>query len=120
MTNPDAWVATVTINLARSRFRRLSSERRANRRWRNLNDSHIESVAADIDAGEIREALCSLPERQRAVIVLRFYGELTVDEVAQALRVSAGSVKTHTYRGLQSLRRSLAHLGFEDRSDLGS
>ena len=52
-------------------------------------------------------ALDRLPSRQRAVLVLRYYGELSVAETATALGISAGSVKTHTHRGLAALQAAL-------------
>jgi RNA polymerase sigma-70 factor (sigma-E family) len=55
----------------------------------------------------VRAALSRLPRRQQAVLVLRFYYDLPVDEVATTLGCSTGTVKTHTSRGLATLRRLL-------------
>lgn len=49
-------------------------------------------------------ALAKLPPRQRATLVLRFWEDLTVDETAQIMRCSTGTVKSQTARGLQTLR----------------
>ncbi len=56
-------------------------------------------------------ALRLLPERQREAVALRFYLDLPEVEIAAAMGVSAGSVKTHLHRALATLAR---HLG-EDR-----
>ncbi len=48
-----------------------------------------------------------LPHRQRQVVTLRFYAELTTDEVAATLHISAGSVKSHLHRALNTLRDRL-------------
>lgn len=48
--------------------------------------------------------LARLPHRQRAVVVLRFYCDLSVAETAELLRISPGTVKSHSARGLVALR----------------
>ncbi|MFC5187638.1 SigE family RNA polymerase sigma factor [Actinomadura harenae] len=58
-------------------------------------------------AVDLREALKALPARQRAVVVLRFYCDLSVEQTAEALGCTGGTVKSHTARGLAALRRSL-------------
>jgi RNA polymerase sigma-70 factor (ECF subfamily) len=54
-------------------------------------------------ADEVRTALAALPEQQRAVIELAYFGGYTQSEVAQELDVPLGTVKTRTARGLQRL-----------------
>ena len=68
------------------------------------------------DRDRLRRALQELPPRQRAVVVLRFYDDLTEAQTAELLGVSTGSVKTHASRGLQRLRASLAAEEEETRS----
>jgi RNA polymerase sigma factor (sigma-70 family) len=61
------------------------------------------------------DALRQLPARQRAVIVLRFYEDLTETAVAEALGVSVGTVKSQTAKALQRLRVS-PHMSDEMRT----
>jgi RNA polymerase sigma-70 factor (sigma-E family) len=65
------------------------------------------AVAADLDAVGLREvltrALATLPPAQRAVLVLRFYEDLSVDQTADLLGVPAGTVKSQTARALERL-----------------
>jgi RNA polymerase sigma-70 factor (sigma-E family) len=51
-----------------------------------------------------RAALAGLPERQREAIVLRYYAGLSEDEIAAAMRISRGAVRSHTARGMAALR----------------
>ncbi|HWS39288.1 MAG TPA: SigE family RNA polymerase sigma factor [Actinoplanes sp.] len=55
----------------------------------------------------VRAALSRVSRRQQAVLVLRFYYDLPVDEVATVLGCSPGTVKTQTSRGLAAMRRLL-------------
>ena len=55
----------------------------------------------------LRAALATLPAKQRATLVLRYYADLSVDETAEALGVPANTVKSHTARGIAALRRTL-------------
>ncbi len=50
-------------------------------------------------------ALARVPARQRAALVLRYWEDLSIEDTAQALRCSPGTVKSQTARGLESLRR---------------
>ena len=62
-----------------------------------------ELVERMVWADEVRTALGALPEPQRAVIELAYFGGYTQSEVAQELDVPLGTVKTRTARGLQRL-----------------
>jgi RNA polymerase sigma-70 factor (sigma-E family) len=66
------------------------------------------AVAADCDAAlDVRSALADLPPGQRAALVLRFYCDLSVGQSAEVLGCTAGTVKSQTAKGLDSLRRAL-------------
>jgi len=56
------------------------------------------------DRLDLRRALALLPTSQRVVLVLRFWDDLTVQEVADVLRLSPGTVKSRTSRGLNAMR----------------
>ena len=59
------------------------------------------------EADRLRQAIGSLPARQRQVLVLRYYLNLSEADIASTLRVSRGSVKTHASRGLATLAQHL-------------
>jgi RNA polymerase sigma-70 factor (sigma-E family) len=71
----------------------------------------VPEVGASVDDPErrtdLREILAALPSRQRAVLVLRFYEDLSVDQTADALDCTPGAVKTLTNRALKGIRRRL-------------
>jgi RNA polymerase sigma-70 factor (sigma-E family) len=63
----------------------------------------------------VLDALRSLPERQREVITLRYYLDLSEGEIADALGISRGAVKSHGSRGAAALRQRLAPWWEEER-----
>jgi RNA polymerase sigma-70 factor (sigma-E family) len=63
------------------------------------------------DRSELFEALQSLPAMQRKVVVLRHWLGLSVEETARELRISAGTVKSHSSRGLEKLQAVLSIRG---------
>jgi RNA polymerase sigma-70 factor (sigma-E family) len=71
-----------------------------------------DSEAADADRRlSVLSLLGTLPPRRRAVLVLRYFCDLSVEEVAEAMGCSEGTVKSQTARALESLR---ANLGKEE------
>ena len=81
------------------------------RRWTGeVPTDALPEVVADRDLVEVRHdvlaALAKLPRGQRAVVVLRFYDDLTEAQTAEALGVSVGTVKSQTSRALRALRES--------------
>jgi RNA polymerase sigma-70 factor (ECF subfamily) len=105
MISPEAWAYRVAFNLSTSRWRRRAIERRAMSR---IESSRV--VADDDEAAAItvREAVYSLPERQRAAVVLRYYADLPVAEVATVLGCAPGTVKALTSQGIGGLRQRLS------------
>ena len=55
--------------------------------------------------GEMIAAVRALPARQREALVLRYYADMSEAEIAEAMGVSQGAVKSHTSRGIAALRR---------------
>ncbi len=64
-------------------------------------------------AADLRSAVAALPEPYREVVVLRFFSELSLDEIARQLDRPLGTIKTHLHRGLLRLRGAVAT---EDKS----
>jgi RNA polymerase sigma-70 factor (sigma-E family) len=62
-----------------------------------------------LERSAVIAALRGLPVRQREAIVLRYYADLSEAEIAAAMRISRGAVKSHTSRGMAALRVALEH-----------
>jgi RNA polymerase sigma-70 factor, ECF subfamily len=69
-------------------------------------DPGVAVTAADT-AAQVREAVTHLPEPYRETIALRYFAELSIEEIAQALDRPVGTVKVHIHRGLERLRAQL-------------
>jgi RNA polymerase sigma-70 factor (sigma-E family) len=103
MDRPDAWLRRVAMNLAKSRFRRRHAEHRANQRLQaRTTDVHEDPDTAR--ALSVRQAISALPHRQKAVLILHYYGDLTLAQVAEVLDCSEGTVKSLAHRAVQRLR----------------
>lgn len=65
-------------------------------------------VAQRQEDGRVLAAVRTLPERQREVLILRYYADASEAEIADALQISRGAVKVHAHRGMATLRSLLA------------
>jgi len=105
--NPEAYVRAIMVNEFASGWRR---------RWRgelptaDLPDLPLGNDDGDGDAVSTRQqlmaALATLPPRQRAVVVLRFFHDYTEAATAEAMGTSVGTVKSQTFKALAALRVS--------------
>ena len=102
--SPEAYARTVVANLAKDRWRSLG------RRPAEAPLVHdVPLVAPDdrLDRDALMRAARDLPPGQRAVLVLRYFDDLSVEETAEALGITAGTVKSQTSRALANLRAAL-------------
>ena len=63
-----------------------------------------QGAMTELERGAVIAALRTLPERQREALVLRYYADLTEAQIASTMGISRGAVKSHTARGMSSLR----------------
>lgn len=103
----EAYLRSVVCNLTRMRIRHLQVARK------NV-ETRVEFVASAESSALLRDdqrallsALRRLPTRQREALVLRHWLGLKEGEIAATMGISAGSVKTHTSRGIAALTEAM-------------
>ncbi|MFJ6670309.1 SigE family RNA polymerase sigma factor [Actinosynnema sp. NPDC091369] len=119
LDHPEAYVRQVVVNLARDRWRRAK---------RRVAEQPLVDVTAPPDPGDharrvvdqqvLQQALAALPQRQREVVVLRFFADLSVAETAQTMGTTEGTVKSQTHRALSLLRQALGSETFQEANDV--
>lgn len=100
---PLVYLRATVVNLARSRLRRRVVARRYVAPEARAAESAEDEAVLLADHHEVFDALRALPRRQRECLVLRYYLDLSEAEIASTLGISAGSVKSHSHRGLRAL-----------------
>lgn len=108
--DPEAYVRRVLVNTWSSWWRR---------RWRgevptsDLPDhAGLDEYAGSDRRSAVQTALSRLPRRQRAIVVLRFHEDMTEAQVAHALGISVGTVKSQTSKAFAKLRGDAALTGY--------
>jgi RNA polymerase sigma-70 factor (sigma-E family) len=101
------YLRATVCNLTRNRLRHLRVVRLRRPDPPEPVRSSEHSVLLAEEHRELLAALDRLPRRQREALVLRYWLDLSEREIAEAMGVSPGSVKTHASRGLSALGKSL-------------
>ncbi|HVF18930.1 MAG TPA: SigE family RNA polymerase sigma factor [Mycobacteriales bacterium] len=102
-----AYLRQTVVNLSRSRMRRRQVVARHEPAPVPDGASAEHEAIGLAEREAVIAALRLLSDRQREAVVLRYYGDLSEAEIAQAMGVSAGSVKSHVHRGMAALTRHL-------------
>jgi len=105
--NPDAYARTCVVHAAIDERRRPWHRERASSDGMPDPPGPDQAAVLD-DRAYLMAALHRLPRAQRVVVVLRFYEGLSIEQVAEVLGRSPGTVKSHASRGLAALRTLLA------------
>lgn len=123
------WVYAVARNLVYDRFRSALYRHEQVRTDEELTEDEISEGAyfemqmtvpaaevqalAHISAEVVRAKLQHLPVAQREVIIMRFYGEMKLEEIAQITCCPLGTVKSRLFKGLQHFKQLLAEVEYE-------
>ena len=105
-----AYLRSMVVNLTRMRLRHLQVARKHAARGGDVPvhaASGEERAVLREDQKALVDAVQALPARQREALVLRFWLDLRESEIADAMGISAGSVKVHVSRGMAALSRIL-------------
>ena len=105
----STWLFQIANNLCRDRWRRLSTRGRALEAFRR------ERIATQVPAeqpgphggDQMRDRVLSLPEKQREVLVLRYYQDLSEAEIAAVLGIPKGTVKSRMHTAVRALREAI-------------
>lgn len=100
-----AWFSQILVNVCRTRLRQ-----RSKRRTLDVDEVDLESAdpfRASLARDAVGRALSSLSQELRMVVVLRYWGELSLAEIADRLRIPIGTVKSRHHAAMQVLRRRI-------------
>jgi RNA polymerase sigma factor (sigma-70 family) len=98
---PYGWVTRVSANLA------IDELRHRRRRPAPTEREPATAAASPEDRIDLERILEMLPRRQRQVLVMHYFDDLTHDAIAAGMHITAGTVKQHHSRGLAALRRKV-------------
>lgn len=105
-----AYLRSIVLNLARDHNRRgLVSLRHRSAAGREVDvvEDAADQLARTEENREVLDAVRLLPTRQRDCITLKYFEELSIDQIAETLGLSVNSVKTHLQRAMAALDRNL-------------
>jgi len=105
LERPGGWTRRVVVNLAHDHGRHLAVRRRRLSELANRIAGAEDEVSLD---GEMWAAVAMLPERQRIAVALFYIGDRSVSDVAEAMGVHEGTVKTMLHKARERLRGVLS------------
>ena len=102
-----SYLRRVTVNVATRRWRRRGLARRRDRSALDWLPMDRDAAGDVVERDRTLRAVMALPPRRRAVVVLRFYDDLSEQSIAEVLGISLGTVKSQLSRALEQLRGDL-------------
>jgi RNA polymerase sigma-70 factor (sigma-E family) len=101
LSSPGGYLRSTVVNLCRDKARRNQIEQRG-------AASMPAATVVSPTTSELLDVLFRLPYRQRAVLVMRYWGDWSEAEIAQALRCRPGTVKTLASRGVARIKKEIS------------
>lgn len=109
--DPERYVRQILVNASIDRWRRIGRHPEIPLASSGADPRTADTAAAVADRDLLLRGLAALPPRQRAVLVLRYFEDLSEAETATMLGCSVGTVKSQTARGLARLRDGTSEAG---------
>ncbi|MCC7407906.1 MAG: RNA polymerase sigma factor [Phycisphaeraceae bacterium] len=116
-SSPRAWLYGIAANELRMYWRQIHRRRRHEHAWAtqtarlHLSEDAVEGLALREQNhrrfADLHRHLLSLPQRHRTALTLRFFEQLTYEEIAQATGKRVGTIKSWIHRGLKQLRNRM-------------
>lgn len=111
------WLYAIATNLARDHYKRAEMRHGGSASdhetlWEAAGDPSAgpeESLLAEREAQQVAQAVTALPAHQREAVILRYYQDLSLAEIAETLGVPVGTVKSRLSLGLRRLRAMVEH-----------
>jgi DNA-directed RNA polymerase specialized sigma24 family protein len=97
--DPPSYLRRMVVNATRDHHRRIRIERRF------VHVAPPPAVIPEVD--EVILIVQRLPNRQRQALALRFYADMSLEQIAQLLECPTGTVKSLIHRGIEGLRKEL-------------
>jgi RNA polymerase sigma-70 factor (ECF subfamily) len=118
----STWLTAIAVNKCRSHRRRLRvvwkrfvRASREESEWPAPASSGADALSADETSARVREAVAALSPRDREVVVLRYFEDLSLDEIAGLTRQSKNAVEVRLHRARARLANGLRELVEEDQ-----
>ena len=105
----EAWFGRILVNVCRDRLRRRARVRRLPSAMDG--GRQVDPAQAALERDVLGRALASLDPDFRIVVILRFWIDLSVDDIAERLAIPAGTVKSRLHSSMRQLRAALEALG---------
>jgi len=109
LERPGAFIRRCLVNQYLSQWRRRTRVQEVPTELADLPDRALADVSNDLGVRDAMwQALATLPRHQRAILVLRFYEDMSEAQIADLLAVGVGSVRSGSWRGLERLRNAVS------------
>jgi len=109
-----AWLKRIAVNLAKDFLRRERTALEPLDALAAAAETHpfdpTTALLSDVLRHDLRQAIQSLPDEQRLVLIMRYFGDMSVQDIAWAVRCPEGTVKSRLFHGLRRVRLALTEI----------